>query len=434
MTILLYLVSLGFFTRFFYAIGIWYIGIIPLIIALITIVISAKDSQSITRQKPDMQKYSIYAAWLAMMIWFVGIATFFSSQTVHIWLWLIGINIIFWLLSYISKYTDGTYMGQLWYYVGILYVFWQVSHVVDWQWLGQVISLFWLLTLAIVWFIVGVIGYWKRIAKYMYYKLFVLFLWTIMIAIAYYVGDIYTVLLANSILILLLAIGLYMIHRHHTPSNHEIKNISVRRILAGERINKNKHIPSQSIVANKLHLFLSEMPLWTRYIIEAANCILVIITIWLYLQNIADTTSQWHQIVYWLIVWLFIATALVLKRIWYTSVMQKITLFAVINYAIYLTLYTVLGSIGAIVWWGIVRNIASSILLFYAPSSFLAEILCKQDYQYWIVMTIIALCINIYLLWLTNLHGQLVFSIVFVYIGLQGLLLYYGLLHIQQLE
>lgn len=76
----------------------------------------------------------------------------------------------------------------------------------------------------------------------------------------------------------------------------------------------------------------------------------------------------------------------------------------------------------------------SSIFIFYGPSSFLADILQKQDYIYWIVMTVAGLCINIYLLGLTSLAGQLIFSLVFIYCGVQGLLLYYGIKHIQQLE
>jgi len=177
--------------------------------------------------------------------------------------------------------------------------------------------------------------------------------------------------------------------QYHIPSTHEIKKVSVRRILAGEKITKNKQIPHKSKILAQLYHFVVAMPLWTRYGIEAINCALVVITIILYLSNIADTVSQRHQVVYRAIIGLFVTTALMLKRIGFTSIMQKVTLFAVINYAIYLTLYTIFnGSIGAIARWAIVWNIFSSILIFHGPSSFLADILEKQDYIYWIVMTV----------------------------------------------
>lgn len=220
-----------------------------------------------------------------------------------------------------------------------------------------------------------------------------------MIAIGQYFTDTYTILLIDSFLILGLSIILYYSMQYHIPSSHEIKKVSVRRILAGERITKNKQIPHQSKLLAQLYHFVSEMPLWTRYGIEAVNCALVIVTIGLYLSNIANTASQRHQIVYRSIIGLFVATALILKRIGFTSIMQKVTLFAVINYAIYLTLYTIFdGAIGAITRRAIVWNIVSSVLIFYGPSSFLADILQKQDYIYRIVMTVVGLCINIYLL------------------------------------
>jgi hypothetical protein len=285
-----------------------------------------------------------------------------------------------------------------------MYILRQLSYSVDRYGLRQGISMLWVLTLAIVGFIVGVLGHWRQIESYLWYKIFLLSGGAICIAIGHYVADVYTVLLIDSMLIFALSIGLYSIVNYHIPSSQEIKKISVRRILAGEKINNNKHIPHQDKIRTRLYYFIKEMPLWTRYSIEAVNCGLVIITIGLYLDNISTTVLQWHQWVYWIIIGLFIATALMLKRIDFSSVMQKVTLFAVINYAIYLTLYTIFdGAIGAIAGWGIVWNIMSSILLFYAPSSFLSDILKKQDYRYWIIMTVLALCINIYLLGLTGL-------------------------------
>jgi len=427
--------SLAVFLWFFYAIGAWYIGIIPLIFGLVIIIISSKDYRKLSWESLDRQRYSIYAWWIAMLIWFIGIATFFSENTIQIWLWILGINIVFWLASHVFSYKDGTYMAQAGYYMTILYILWQASYVLDRHGLRNVVSMLWVLTLGIVWFIVGVIWHWRKVASYLWYKIFILAWWAILIGIGHYVSDIYTALLIDSILILLLSLWLYRILHYHTPTTNEIKNISVRRILAWEKITKNNHIPKKNRILTRLYHFVRDMPLWTRYGVEWINCGLVIMTIVLYLMGITASASDRHQLVYWLIIWLFIATALLLKGIWFTSVMQKVTLFAVINYAIYLTLYTVFDTaVGAIAWWAIVWNIMSSVMIFYGPTSFLSDVLRKADYLYWIVMTILALCFNVYLLWLTSLPGQLIFSIAFVYLWLQGILLYYGIRHIQQIE
>lgn len=436
MTILLYITSLSVFMWFFYAIWAWYIGVIPLLIALYIIIMSSKDYRKHAEiESTQRQTYSIYIAWLAILAGFVGVAQFFSDNTVQIWLRVMGINIIGWIWSYMLSYNDGKQMAQTWYYAAILYILRQASYSTDRVGLRDIIGMLWVLTLGIVWFIVWVIGHRRSIESYMWYVIFVLTGWSIMIAIGNYFTDTYAILLIDSFLVLGLSVWLYYSMQYHIPSSHEIKKVSVRRILAGERITKNKQIPQQSKFLEQLYYFVAGMPLWTRYGIEAINCALVVITIILYLSNIANTASQRHQVVYRSIIGLFVGTALILKRIGFTSIMQKVTLFAVINYAIYLTLYTIFdGAMGAITRWAIVRNILSSIVIFYGPSSFLADILEKQDYIYWIVMTVAGLCINIYLLWLTSLAGQLIFSIVFIYCGVQWLLLYYGIRHIQQLE
>lgn len=436
MTILLYITSLCVFMWFFYAVWAWYIGVIPLLIALYIVIMSSKDYRKQTQiESTQRQTYSIYIAWLAILAGFVGIAQFFSDNTVQIGLRVVGINIIWRIASYILSYTDGKHMAQTWYYAAILYILVQASYSTDWVGLWDIAGMLWVLTLGIVGFIVGIVGHRRSIESYMRYLIFVLTGWAIMIAIGNYFTDTYTVLLIDSFLVLGLSVWLYYSMQYQMPSTHDIKKVSVRRILAGEKITNNKHIPHKSKFLAQLYYFVSGMPLWTRYGIEAINCALVIITIILYLSNIADTASQRHQIVYRAIIVLFVTTALVLKRIGFTSMMQKVTLFAVINYAIYLTLYTIFdGAIGAITRWAIVWNIVSSIFIFYGPSSFLADILEKQDYVYWIIMTVAGLCINIYLLGITSLAGQLIFSIVFIYCGIQGLLLYYGIKHVQQLE
>lgn len=436
MTILLYITGLSVFMWFFYAIWAWYIGIIPLLIALYIVIMSSKDYRKHAEiESTQRQTYSIYVAWLAILAGFVGVAQFFSDNTVQIGLRVMGINIFWRIASYMFSYNDGKNMTQTWYYAAILYVLVQASYSTDWYGLWDIVGLLWVLTLGIVGFIAGVVGHRRNIESYMRYLLFVLTGWSIMIAIGNYFTDTYAILLIDSFLVLGLSIALYYSMQYHIPTSHEIKKVSVRRILAGERITKNKQIPQKSKFLTQLYYFVSGMPLWTRYGIEAINCGLVVITIILYLSNIANTVSQRHQIVYRAIIGLFVTTALILKRIGFTSVMQKVTLFAVINYAIYLTLYTLFdGAMGAITRWAIVWNIVSSIFIFYGPSSFLADILQKQDYVYWIVMTVAGLCINIYLLGLTSLAGQLIFSIVFIYCGVQGLLLYYGIKHIQQLE
>lgn len=79
-------------------------------------------------------------------------------------------------------------------------------------------------------------------------------------------------------------------------------------------------------------------------------------------------------------------------------------------------------------------NLSSGLLIFYGPESPIANILKKQDYTIWIAMTIVACIRNIVLMSKTAMPAQLTFSLAFVYMGIQGMILYYGISHIQKME
>gem|GEM_PF-3955543 len=63
-------------------------------IAVYIIIMSSKDYRTHTTiESTQRQTYSIYIAWLAILAGFVGVAQFFSDNTVQIGLRVTGINI-----------------------------------------------------------------------------------------------------------------------------------------------------------------------------------------------------------------------------------------------------------------------------------------------------------------------------------------------------
>lgn len=123
-----------------------------------------------------------------------------------------------------------------------------------------------------------------------------------------------------------------------------------------------------------------------------------------------------------------------LKRIGYNSIIQNLVVFLVINFAIYISLFSYLnGSINAIVGRAILRNIASATLIFYAHKiPLLARIFSPLEYTYWLVATVVALVVNIILLRNTTLPGELVFFLVLLYVGLEGMILFYAAKYLQK--
>ncbi|MEI7563189.1 MAG: hypothetical protein WCJ39_06075 [bacterium] len=82
----------------------------------------------------------------------------------------------------------------------------------------------------------------------------------------------------------------------------------------------------------------------------------------------------------------------------------------------------------AILW-----NLVSASLLFYAHTvPFLAKIFSPKEYVYWMIATLIALIVNIILMRSTSLPGELIFFLVLLYVGFEGMILFYAVKYLQK--
>jgi hypothetical protein len=233
------------------------------------------------------------------------------------------------------------------------------------------------------------------------------------------VKNFYLALSLNSILLTGVYYRILHILKHKPLSDEKKENISVRRILAGERITQGKkHFSSE--LQKIIYGFVATMPSRAKKLLELMNIAIIIALIYYYIANIAGFANINH-IFYWLIIIIFVANVLLLKRIGYNSIIQNLVVFLVINFAIYISLFSYLnGDIGAIVSRAILRNIVSASLIFYAHKiPMLAKIFTPLEYTYWLVATVVALIVNIILMRNTTLPGELTFFLVLLYIGLE---------------
>ena len=174
------------------------------------------------------------------------------------------------------------------------------------------------------------------------------------------------------------------------------------------------------------------MPLFAQRALELMNIFLVFALMHQYLGNVGAFTGINH-LLYWIIIVLFINNVLLLKRLNYNSIIQNLVIFLVINFALYVSLFSYFnGDVGALVSWAILRNMVSASLLFYAHTiPVLSKILSPQDYIYWILATVAAMLVNIVLLFKTALAGELIFFLVLLYIGIEGMVLFYAIKYVQ---
>ncbi|MCX6823268.1 MAG: hypothetical protein NTX91_04750 [candidate division SR1 bacterium] len=378
-----------------------------------------------------LQRYSLVVAWLVILAGLVGVFNFFGVDLVNTCLGLIGINLFLWLGSYVVNYEDGKTVFQLGYYLSIIFLIIVMSVFGGRMGFWNTFAMMRVMQVGVSGFLIFLVGLKSSIEDYLRYKLGIFSLGTISLVIVDQVHNFYIALTLNSLLLTGVYYRILNVLKHRPLSEEKKENISVRRILAGERITQvKKHFKSE--FEKIIYRFIVEMPSRAKKLLELMNIVLIVALIYYYVANIASFANINH-IFYWLIMIIFVTNVLLLKRIGYNSIIQNLIVFLVINFAIYISLFSYLnGDVGAIVSRAIIRNIVSASLIFYVHKvPMLAKIFTPIEYSYWLVATVAALVVNIILMRNTTLPGELIFFLVLLYIGLEGMILFYAAKYLQ---
>ncbi len=432
MALLLLCIWMIGFLLFFYAIGVRYVGFLPLLIlGLIFAYYGTLDAIK-AKWSDILQRYSLFVAWIIILAGLVWVFNFFWMDITSTCLGLIGINLVLRLWSYLFKYEDGKSVFQLGYYFSIIFLF-IVALAFEWRiGLWNVFMLLWVFQLWVTGFLIFVIGLKEKIEDYLRYQLGILSLGTLCLVIIHQVHNFYIALTLNSLLLTGTFVRIRNILWHQPLSDEKKANISVRRILAGERITQHKKSFSSEL-QKTIYTFMMQMPSRAKKVLELMNIAVIIALIYYYIAHIAGFASINH-LFYRAIIIIFVTNVLLLKKIWYNSIIQNLAVFLVVNFAIYVSLFSYFnGDVGAIVAWAILRNIISASLIFYAHKiPFLAKIFTPIEYSYRLVATVTALVVNIILMRNTSLPGELIFFLVLLYVGLEWMILYYAVKYMQK--
>ncbi len=431
--LLLSFVTLGFML-FFYGIGLRYLAFVPLIFLGIFFGYYGATQTIKIKGTEILQKYALYIAWIIILAGLVGVFNFFGMDLTTTALWLLGLNLLLRIASYIANYQDGKSIFQIGYYLAVVFL------LIIWLALGgrlvffNVFMMLRVLHLGIIAFFIFIIGQYAEIEQYLRYKLGVLTLWTIFFVVFDQIKNMYLALTINSAILTGIFYLVYRIFQYTPTSTDTKKDISVRRILAGERITAPKKVFTSKTV-EALYNFLTAMPSRTKQVLELFNVILIAILIIYYMTHLA-TFATVNHLLYRVVIGTFVANVMFLKKVWYNSILQNLVVFLVINFAIYVSLFSYFnGDAGAVVGRWIIRNIYSASMIFYAHKvPMLAKIFSKTDYMYWIVASIWAMIVNVLLLMKTDLPGQLIFFLVLVYVWLQSMVLFYAARYLGRIQ
>lgn len=431
--LLLSIVIIGF-VLYFSGIGLRYIGLIPLIFVGMFFGYYGATHTIKVEGKALLQRYALYVARIIIMAGMFGIMTYFGMESIYVALWLLTLNLVLWMWSIITDYKDGTLVFQVGFYLATFFVLMIGLALGGRPIFFSIFAMHRVMHLGIIAFMIFIIGHHKGVEKYLRYKLAILSLGTVMFVVFDQIKNIYLALSINSLLLTWLFYLISKIFALTPPSEEKKKEISVRRILAGERITAVKK-QFTSPFMQRIHEFISQIPGATKRILELFNIALIVILIITYITNISSFLGVSH-LFYRVVIVAFVANVLLLKRVGYNSIIQNLVVFLVINFAIYVSLFSYFnGNVGSVVSRGIIRNIISSSMIFYAHKvPMLAKIFSKTDYIYRIVASIWAMIVNVILLINTDLPGELIFFLVLVYVGLQSMIVYYAAKYLSRIS
>lgn len=376
--------------------------------------------------KRELSKYSLYIAWSIILLAIYGILSFVHVSFPTSFLWMLVGSMILWILSYIFSYDDGKKIFQFWYYL-VLFLFLLIGLFVLPS--NELLSFFvvvFSLQFWFVWFFTYVVGIFVDVENNFLYTLFVSWLLLLCVLIISWIPLLPWALSVISVVLMGLYLWLWWFFQKKPVHRWRI---SVRRILAWERITSQTFF-SHDVLAT-MYTFVLEMPQIYRYILEIINILVVLLLFGSFIIHWSSLTWFSHFF-YWIVISFFIGNVLLLKKMEYTSFFQNLFLFLVIHFAVYVSLFSYFEShIQSIVFWSVFWNIATSLVLFVLPQKYSA-LFGHKDYWYWIVASIMSFLVNIFLLLRSWLAGELIFFLLLLYVGIESMLVFYGIKHVEK--
>ena len=422
------------FIAYFHAIWLWYIWLIPLILLIGTLVYSIWDLSWKNKVNSLVFDYGLFLAWIIILLWFFLSAKFFDISTTNSILFLIILNILFFIWSYLFNYEDWKKIAHIWFLVSVL-SFLTYTWILYWaETTFQTFSYMRILYFSLIWFTIFILWIRYEISENLKYLFFVLAWWVVILLLYKTIPNLYVFLIVLVVLLQVLYSCIYYILWHKPPSLYEQKEISVRRILAWERILK-KQNDWKFKISQEVYEFIDKIPQAVKYCMEWINTFIILLLIYLYFKNTLSLNWSVEQIFYWVIMFGFIVNVYSLKKIGYTSIVQRLITFLVINFAIYISLFSAFKwDIELVALFGIVWNILSTSMVFSIHKTKIWSYLKKIDYSFWIFITLLAMIINIILLFNTQIQRAFLFPMILLYVWIQWFLVYYSIKYIKKIE
>lgn len=411
---------LALFSAFFYLIGLRYLSFLPIAVLIFMLSHSLKNVFKWVQIEKLFEKWSLILIWLVTMIWLSGILFFIWIKEISVYLDLLIFNLFLRIWSYVFEYKDGKLLFEVWTRMMVIVILWTALF---WWWFYVFFQTFSLLSCLMLWiyaflqfviwifypkdekwiyeiFILWIVAFWSSIIRMFYPQEWIMFAWLALLALIF--------------------LWIFFVQGREMPAKQTTK-ISVRRILAWERIFKKLNVPQRKILIYDL---VENSPSRFPRVLEFVNLGLLIFLLLFFFWWIFTSSEIELWIRYWAGIAIFLINIFLLKKIAYASDVSRFSMALIANFVLYSVLLVSWSSIEnilpfLIVWWFLCQ-----IAVFYIDRinlTFFEE----KDYQYRTIVTFIASICNIVLLFRLWLPTQFLFSVIFVYVWVELMLLYY---------
>lgn len=408
------------FSTFFYLIGLWYLWLLPLAVLIFMLSHGVKNVFTWIKLEILREKWSLILIWLITMIGLSWILFFVWIKEISVYMSLLMLNILLMFGSRIFDYDDGKLIFEIWARLMVVIILWTMLFSWGFFTFCNAILLMASLMLWVYAFMQFIIWYFYWTEKKWLYEIVIL--WAIVVGWSI-VNHFYPAEWIFGLSLFILALifcGIYIVQNREMPTKQTAK-ISVRRILAWERIFKKMNVPQWKI---SLHERLADSPKRFERAFEFFNIGLLIFLLLFFFRWVFTSSEVHLWLGYRLGIALFLINTFLLKRIWYATDVSRFALALIANFVLYSVLLISGSSIETILPFLIVWGFLCQIAIFFVDRINLT-LFSDKDFVYWTISTFIAFVCNIILLCRVNLPWQFLFSVIFVYVGAELALMYY---------
>ncbi len=408
------------FSTFFYLIGLWYLALLPLAVLVFMLSHGIKNVFTWIKLEILREKWSLILIRLITMIGLSWILFFIWIKEISVYMSLLILNIVLMFGSRIFDYEDGKLIFEIWAWLMVVVILWTV--LFSW-WFFVFFDAVILMASLMLWvyaFMQFILWLFYPTEEKWLYEMVILWAIVVWWSLINHFYPAERVFALSFFILALIFSGIYVVQNREMPSKQTAR-ISVRRILAGERIFKKLNVPQRKI---SLHEWLENSPKRFERAFEFFNIGLLIFLLLFFFWWVFTSSEVHLWLGYWLGIALFLINTFLLKRIWYATDVSRFALALIANFVLYSVLLISGSSIESVLPFLIVWGFLCQIALFFVDRINLT-LFSDKDFVYWMISTFIAFVCNIILLCRVDLPGQFLFSVIFVYVGAELALMYY---------